>query len=40
MNNPEFKKERRSQRDYNIGFKLAVISQVEKGEPPLRKVFL
>ncbi|CAA9194190.1 hypothetical protein FLACOL7796_00009 [Flavobacterium collinsii] len=32
MNNPEFKKERRSQRDYNIGFKLAVISQVEKGE--------
>lgn len=32
MNNPEFKKERRSQRDYNLGFKLAVISQVEKGE--------
>ncbi|CAI2769338.1 transposase, ORF A, IS3 family [Flavobacterium collinsii] len=32
MNNPEFKKERRSQRDYNIGFKLSVISQVEKGE--------
>ena len=32
MNNPEFKKERRSQRDYNLGFKLAVISRVEKGE--------
>lgn len=26
------KGERRSQRDYNLGFKLAVISQVEKGE--------
>ena len=25
-------KDRRSQRDYNIGFKLAVVSQVEKGE--------
>lgn len=26
------RRERRSQRDYNMGFKLAVISQVEKGE--------
>lgn len=25
-------KKRRSQRDYNLGFKLSVISQVEKGE--------
>lgn len=25
-------KDKRSQRDYNIGFKLAVVSQVEKGE--------
>jgi transposase len=32
MKDPEFKRERRSQRDYNLGFKLAVISQVEKGE--------
>lgn len=26
------KVEKRSQRDYNLGFKLAVVSQVEKGE--------
>jgi transposase-like protein len=26
------KRERRSQRDYNMGFKLAVVGQVEKGE--------
>jgi len=25
-------KQKRSQRDYNLGFKLAVVSQVEKGE--------
>ncbi|MAC96508.1 MAG: IS3 family transposase, partial [Flavobacteriales bacterium] len=25
-------KKKRSQRDYNLGFKLAVISQVEKGD--------
>lgn len=25
-------REKRSQRDYNLGFKLAVVSQVEKGE--------
>lgn len=25
-------KKKRSQRDYNLGFKLAVVSQVEKGD--------
>lgn len=32
MENREDKRPRRSQRDYNLGFKLAVIWQVEKGE--------
>lgn len=32
MNNKDQKRERRSQRDYNLGFKLSVVSQVEKGE--------
>jgi len=32
MNRSENRPEKRSQRDYNLGFKLAVISQVEKGE--------
>jgi hypothetical protein len=32
MNKSENRPEKRSQRDYNFGFKLAVISQVEKGE--------
>lgn len=32
MSNQENKKEKRSQRDYNLGFKLSVVSQVEKGE--------
>ena len=32
MGELENKGERRSQRDYNMGFKLAVVSQVEKGE--------
>jgi len=32
MEKQEEQKKRRSQRDYNLGFKLAVISQVEKGE--------
>jgi len=32
MNNKEPQRARRSQRDYNLGFKLAVVSQVEKGE--------
>lgn len=32
MNKQENKREKRSQRDYNLGFKLSVVSQVEKGE--------
>jgi transposase len=32
MENQVKQKKKRSQRDYNLGFKLAVISQVEKGE--------
>ena len=32
MNNQENKKEKRTQRDYDLGFKLSVVSQVEKGE--------
>jgi transposase-like protein len=32
MKNIEESRKKRSQRDYNLGFKLAVISQVEKGE--------
>ena len=32
MKNKESTSKRRSQQDYNLGFKLAVISQVEKGE--------
>lgn len=32
MKTSEESKKKRSQRDYNLGFKLAVISQVEKGE--------
>lgn len=32
MNISEFKREKRSQRDYNLGFKLSIVSQVEKGE--------
>lgn len=32
MNSSSTLKERRSQRDYNLGFKLSVVSQVEKGE--------
>lgn len=31
-------KSKRSQRDYNIGFKLAVVSQVEKGELTYKQV--
>ena len=30
--NIKFKAKKRTQRDYNLGFKLAVINQVEKGE--------
>jgi transposase len=32
MKREEIKSKRRSQRDYNLGFKLAVVDQVEKGE--------
>jgi len=32
MNNGTKPKPKRSQRDYNLGFKLSVVSQVEKGE--------
>jgi transposase len=32
MKTQEEQKKKRTQRDYNLGFKLAVISQVEKGE--------
>lgn len=32
MKTSKDKKEKRTQRDYNLGFKLAVVSQVEKGE--------
>lgn len=32
MSNQENKKEKRTQRDYNLGFKFSVVSQVEKGE--------
>lgn len=32
MEKQEKQKKKRTQRDYNLGFKLAVISQVEKGE--------
>lgn len=32
MRKTETAKKKRSQRDYNLGFKLSVISQVEKGE--------
>ena len=31
MKETENKKKKRTQRDYNLGFKLAVVSQVEKG---------
>ena len=32
MANKEKQKKKRTQRDYNLGFKLAVVNQVEKGE--------
>lgn len=37
MKNQEDREFKRSQRDYNIAFKLAVISQVEKGELTYRQ---
>jgi len=32
MRETETKRKKRTQRDYNLGFKLAVVAQVEKGE--------
>jgi len=32
MKEPQKQRKKRTQRDYNMGFKLAVVSQVEKGE--------
>ena len=32
INRSKNRTKKRSQRDYNLGFKLAVVSQVEKGE--------
>jgi transposase-like protein len=32
MKTPEDKRKKRSQRDYNLGFKLGVVSRVESGE--------
>jgi transposase len=32
MKDKEKRSKKRNQRDYNIGFKLAVVSQVDKGE--------
>lgn len=32
MDNVAFSRKKRTQRDYNLGFKLAVVDQVEKGE--------
>jgi transposase len=37
MNNKENSLIRRSQKDYNLGFKLSVVSQVEKGEMTYNK---
>lgn len=38
MNNNEFKRKKRTQRDYNLGFKLAVINEVEKGNYTYKQV--
>ena len=38
MKRSEEEKKRRSQRDYNLGFKLSVVSQVEKGEMTYKQV--
>ena len=38
MNYSENPRKKRTQRDYNLGFKLAVISQVEKGEMTYKQV--
>ena len=38
METPEKSKKKRTQRDYNMGFKLAIVSQVEKGEMTYKQV--
>ena len=38
MHNRESKRVKRTQRDYNLGFKLAVISEVEKGNYTYKQV--
>jgi transposase len=37
MKETENKKKKRTQRDYNLGFKLGVVSQIEKGEMTYRQ---
>lgn len=37
MGNKTNKRKKRTQRDYNLGFKLAVVAQVEKGEMTYRQ---
>lgn len=37
MENKVNKRKKRTQRDYNLGFKLAVVAQVEKGEMTYRQ---
>ena len=38
METPGKSKKKRTQRDYNMGFKLAIVSQVEKGEMTYKQV--
>lgn len=38
MKKQELPKKKRTQQDYNLGFKLAVVSQVEKGEMTYKQV--
>ncbi len=38
MKSKEFKREKRTQRDYNLGFKLALISEVEKGNYTYKQI--
>ena len=38
MNNSENKRVKRTQRDYNLGFKLALVSEVEKGNYTYKQI--
>lgn len=38
MNNKENKRVKRTQRDYNLGFKLALVSEVEKGNYTYKQI--